>query len=62
MSPASNPIHSPSGFLPGRGQIDLIELARDLVDKVGIDGAARYCHGLGWGGVLAQVELLRGGH
>ncbi len=62
MSPASNPIHTQTGFLPDRGQSDLFELARDLVDKVGIDGAARYCHGLGWGGVLAQVELLRGTH
>jgi hypothetical protein len=62
MSPASNPIRSETGFLPDRGQSDLTELARDLVDKVGIDGAARYCHGLGWGGVLAQVELLRHTH
>lgn len=62
MSPASNPIHSETGFRPNRGQSDLFELARDLVDKVGIDGAASYCRGLGWGGVLAQVELLRVTH
>ena len=62
MSPASNPIRSEPGFLAERGQSDLIALARDLVDKVGFDGAERYCHGLGWGGVLVQVELLRGDH
>ena len=38
---------------------DLAALARDLVDKVGIDGAIRYCRSLGWRGVLDQVELLR---
>jgi hypothetical protein len=37
----------------------LAALARDLVDKVGIDGAMRYCRSLGWRGVLDQVELLR---
>ena len=41
---------------------DLAALARDLVDKVGIDGAVRYCRSLGWRGVLDQVELLRRGH
>ncbi|MEQ9607625.1 MAG: hypothetical protein RLN99_08165 [Kiloniellaceae bacterium] len=40
-------------------QGDLATLARDLVDKVGIEGAMRYCHSLGWGGVLRQVEMLR---
>lgn len=40
-------------------QGDLSALARDLVDKVGIDGAVRYCSSVGWRGVLAQVELLR---
>ncbi len=62
MSPASNPIHTEPGFRPDRGQSDLIALARDLVDKVGIEGAASYCRGLGWGGVLHQVELLRRTH
>lgn len=38
---------------------DLAALARELVDKVGIEGAVRYCHSLGWGGVLLQVENLR---
>ncbi len=42
-------------------QGDLAELARDLVDKVGIEGAVRYCSSVGWAGVLAQVELLRQG-
>lgn len=41
------------------GTGDLAALARELVDKVGIEGAERYCHGLGWGGVLLQVENLR---
>lgn len=41
---------------------DLADLARDLVDKVGIEGAMRYCHSLGWLGVLHQVELLKHGH
>lgn len=41
------------------GQGDLAALARELVDKVGIEGAARYCHSLGWQGVLQQVEKLR---
>jgi hypothetical protein len=61
LSPASNPINTQTGFLPGRGQSDLSELARDLVDKVGIDGAVRYCRSLGWRGVLDQVEQLRRG-
>jgi hypothetical protein len=38
---------------------DIAALARDLVDKVGIDGAIRYCRSLGWRGVLDQVEMLR---
>ena len=42
-----------------RAEGRLIALARDLVDKVGIDGAMRYCHSLGWRGVLDQVENLR---
>jgi len=62
MSPASNPIRSEPGFLPERGQSDLIALARDLVDKAGIDGAASYCRGIGWGGVLHEIELLRASH
>ncbi len=41
---------------------DLAALARDLVDKVGIEGAMRYCRSLGWRGVLDQVELLRRGY
>ncbi len=40
-------------------QGDLAALARELVDKVGIEGAMRYCRSLGWGGVLNQVEMLR---
>jgi len=40
-------------------QGDLTALARDLVDKVGIEGAMRYCRSLGWGGVLHQIEVLR---
>ena len=35
------------------------ELALELVDKVGIEGAIRYCHSLGWRGVQAEVEMLR---
>ncbi|WP_193370127.1 hypothetical protein [Pelagibius marinus] len=62
MSPASNPIRSEPAFSPAQGQSDLFKLAHDLVEKVGVDGAASYCRGLGWGGVLAQVELLRGTH
>lgn len=42
-----------------RAESRLAALARDLVDKVGIDGAMRYCHSLGWRGVLDQVENLR---
>lgn len=37
-------------------------LARDLVDKVGIEGAIRYCRSLGWLGVIDQVERLRHSH
>ena len=37
----------------------LSELALELVDKVGIEGAIRYCHSLGWRGVQDQVEMLR---
>jgi hypothetical protein len=48
-----------AGSAKRRAQGDLAALARDLVDKVGIDGAMRYCRSLGWGGVLHQVELLR---
>ena len=43
-----------------RAENRMADLARDLVDKVGIEGAVRYCHSLGWLGVLTQVELLRG--
>ena len=43
-----------------RSQGDIAALARELVDKVGIEGAIRYCRSLGWRGVLTQVELLRG--
>ena len=42
-----------------RAESRLAALARDLVDKVGIDGAMRYCRSLGWRGVLDQVENLR---
>jgi hypothetical protein len=42
-----------------RAEGSLATLARELVDKVGIDGAMRYCHSLGWRGVLDQVENLR---
>ncbi|MGF1628720.1 MAG: hypothetical protein ACFCUT_04565 [Kiloniellaceae bacterium] len=42
-----------------RAEGRLAALARDLVDKVGIDGAIRYCRSLGWRGVLDQVENLR---
>jgi len=41
---------------------DISALARDLVDKVGIDGARGYCRSLGWRGVLDQVELLQAQH
>ena len=37
---------------------ELAALARELVDKVGVEGAMRYCHGLGWLGVLDQVKRL----
>lgn len=40
----------------------LSELALELVDKVGIEGAIRYCHSLGWRGVQDQVEMLRHSH
>jgi hypothetical protein len=52
--------HDPADSAPRPG--DLAALARDLVDKVGIEGAVRYCRSLGWGGVLDQVELLRRSH
>lgn len=52
----------PSSPTSERGQGDLVDLARDLVEKVGIEGAVRYCHSLGWLGVLRQVEILRRGH
>jgi hypothetical protein len=48
-----------AGGAKRRTQGDLAALARELVDKVGIEGAMRYCHSLGWGGVLHQVEMLR---
>ena len=47
---------------PRRAPGDLAALARELVDKVGVEGAIRYCRSVGWRGVLAQVELLRGQH
>lgn len=61
MTPASNSNGNgmAANATPDREQHDLTELARDLVDKVGFEGASRYCHGLGWLGVLDQVELLR---
>lgn len=40
-------------------QRDLTDLALELIDKVGVDGAIRYCSSLGWGGVLAQIEAIR---
>lgn len=40
-------------------QRSLADIALELVDKVGVDGAIRYCHSLGWGGVLAQIETIR---
>ncbi|WP_420349096.1 hypothetical protein [Pelagibius sp.] len=40
-------------------QRDLADLALELVDRVGVEGAIRYCHSLGWGGVLAQIEAMR---
>ena len=40
-------------------QRSLADIALELVDKVGVDGAIRYCHSLGWGGVLAQIEAIR---
>lgn len=52
----------PSSSTSEGGQGDLVDLARDLVEKVGIEGAVRYCHSLGWLGVLHQVEILRRGH
>ena len=38
---------------------DLADLALELVDRVGVEGAIRYCNSLGWGGVLAQIEAIR---
>ncbi|WP_299397946.1 hypothetical protein [Pelagibius sp.] len=40
-------------------QRDLADLALELVDRVGVEGAIRYCHSLGWGGVAAQIETMR---
>lgn len=40
-------------------QRDLADLALELVDRVGVEGAIRYCHSLGWRGVLAQIETMR---
>ena len=40
-------------------QRDLADLALELIDKVGVEGAIRYCNSLGWGGVLAQIEAIR---
>ena len=40
-------------------QRSLADIALELVDTVGVDGAIRYCHSLGWGGVLAQIEAIR---
>jgi hypothetical protein len=37
----------------------LAALARELVDKVGVEGAIRYCSSLGWRGVRDEVEALR---
>ncbi len=55
-----NTSHQQDSFPPQpRGAGDLAALARELVDKVGVEGAVRYCHSLGWGGVLLQVERLR---
>jgi|GEM_PF-4033088 len=51
-----------AGESPRSYQGDLAALAHDLVDKVGIDGAIRYCRSLGWRGVLDQVEQLRHSH
>lgn len=61
-TPNRNGNNNPSSPTSDRSQGDLVELARDLVDKVGIEGAMRYCHSLGWLGVLHQVELLKHGH
>ncbi len=54
-------------MIPGRGnpqqtlstQQDLADLALELIDKVGVDGAIRYCDSLGWGGVRAQIQAIR---
>ncbi|GAB4360573.1 MAG: hypothetical protein Kow00114_14380 [Kiloniellaceae bacterium] len=54
-----NDDREPAGSARRWAQGDLAALARDLVDKVGFDGAMRYCRSLGWGGVLHQVEILR---
>ena len=40
-------------------QRDLADLALELIDRVGVEGAISYCHSLGWGGVLAQIEAIR---
>ncbi len=40
-------------------QRSLADIALELVDKVGVDAAIRYCHSLGWGGVVAQIEAIR---
>ncbi len=40
-------------------QRDLADLALELVDRVGVEGAIRYCHSLGWRGVLDQIEAMR---
>lgn len=37
----------------------LAALARELVEKVGVEGAIRYCSSLGWRGVRDEVEILR---
>lgn len=38
---------------------DLADLALELIDRVGVDGAIRYCNSMSWGGVLAQIEAFR---
>jgi hypothetical protein len=40
---------------------DAATVARELVDRAGVDGAARCCHGLGLLGVARQIEQLRAG-
>ncbi len=51
--------NEPGCTAEGRVEGRLAALARELVDKVGVDGATRYCSSLGWRGVLEEVELLR---